>query len=126
MYGDQERRGPVQPASTTGAGHVLEPQQGDGRTAQEERIGRGPRPLPAPPDELEKTKKQIGRVTAAVLGGEVDRSTGAVVLQGFNVLLRSIEIQRKLDRQAELEDRLLALEDEVERRHGSWPISRRG
>jgi len=81
-----------------------------------------------PPDELETAKTQIKGVTAAVLRGEVDRGTGAVTLQGMNTLLRAIEIQRKLDRQAELEDRLMVLEDELERRRtGGWPTSwRRG
>lgn len=78
------------------------------------------------PDELESLKRQVGTLTAAVLRGEVDRSTGAVALQGMNTLLRAIEIQRKLDRQAELEDRLLRLEDELERRRsGGWLTTKR-
>lgn len=79
------------------------------------------------PDELETAKKQISAVTAAVLRGGVDRGTGAVALQGMNTLLRAIEMQRKLDRQAELEERLAALEGELERGGaGPWQTKWRG
>lgn len=64
-------------------------------------------------------------MTGAVLNGRVDRGTGAVVLQGLNTLLRTVEVQRKLDHQQALEDRLLNLEDELERRRRmrTWPTT---
>src|SRR5919112_6090384 len=57
-----------------------------------------------PPDELEQLKRQVRAVIKAVLDGSVDKANGAVALQGFNVLLRTVEIQRKLDGQRELEE----------------------
>jgi hypothetical protein len=77
-----------------------------------------------PPDELERAKTEIRAVTMGVLNGQVDRAIGGTVLHGFNVFLRSIEIQRKLDRQAELEDRIRMLEEELERRRRQgWPAT---
>lgn len=71
------------------------------------------------PDELEKLKREIRTVTGAVLQGNIDRGTGAIVLQGFNTLLRAIESQRKLDKIRELEadvDDLRARLQEVRQR----------
>jgi hypothetical protein len=89
-----------------------------------------------PPNELEVLKEQIRTVSAAVLQGGIDKQTGsidrataAVAFQGFNTLLRAVEVQRKLDHQAELEERLAELEAEVERRQGvvgRWGTSRFG
>ena len=73
------------------------------------------------PHELEQIKKQIEVVTAGVLRGGtdkatqvVDRGTGAVVLQGLNTLLRAIEVQRKLDKQQELEEQVDELLERLE------------
>jgi hypothetical protein len=69
-----------------------------------------------PPDELEKIKQEIRTVTAAVLKGgldqenqTVDKHTAAVLFQGFNTLLRSIEIQRRFDYQEQLENEVADL-----------------
>jgi hypothetical protein len=74
-----------------------------------------------PPDELEQLKDQIRRVCAAVLQGgldkesnTVDKHTAAVLFQGFNTLLRSIEIQRRLDYQQALEDQLAELRSRLQ------------
>jgi hypothetical protein len=74
-----------------------------------------------PPDELEQIKADIKTVSAAVLKGgldkkakTVDKHTAAVLFQGFNTLLRSIEIQRKLDYQQELEDQLAELRNRLQ------------
>lgn len=77
------------------------------------------------PDELEQAKREIRAVTMGVLNGRVDRGVGGTVIAGFNIYLRAIEIQRKLDHQQALEDRLLTLEDELERRRRTrtWPAT---
>jgi hypothetical protein len=56
----------------------------------------------------------IRTVTVALLGGQLNRDIAAVAFQGFNTLLRSIEIQRKLDHQQELEDQLAELRDRLQ------------
>jgi hypothetical protein len=81
-----------------------------------------------PPDELEQIKADIKTVSAAVLKGglnkkakTVDKHTAAVLFQGFNTLLRSIEIQRKLDHQQELEDQLAELRERLQEvRRAKW------
>src|SRR5918999_1269080 len=63
--------------------------------------------------ELDEIKREIKDLIADVLKGEVERSTGAVVLQGYNTLLRAVEVGRRDD----LED--LAREvEELKRGYG--------
>jgi hypothetical protein len=58
--------------------------------------------------------------------GELDRGAGAVVFQGYNTLLRGVEIGRRVRDQEELEARLQILEQALEsaadeaRREGPW------
>lgn len=78
-----------------------------------------------PPDELEAIKRQVRSIAGGVLQGNIDRGTGAVLGQLYNVLLRGIEIQRRLDYQQELEERVAELRgrlDEIkrERRTPGW------
>ncbi len=77
------------------------------------------------PDELEEVKNQIKTVSAAVLRGGVnqrtqtiDRGTAAVLFQGFNTLLRCVEVQRKLDHQRELEEQVEELRARLEEVRG--------
>jgi hypothetical protein len=73
------------------------------------------------PDELEQVKRQVKALIGLVLNGSLDRATGAVALQGFNVLLRTVEIQRKLDGQRELEESVAELRQRLEEaRRGRW------
>jgi hypothetical protein len=74
------------------------------------------------PNELEKLKKEIRTVTGAVLSGKVEKGAGAVVLQGYNTILRLIEVQRKLDYQRELEEQIKELHTRMEeiRRKRQW------
>jgi hypothetical protein len=63
--------------------------------------------------ELDKIKADVRIVIAAVLQGRVDRGRGAVALQGYNTLLRAVEIGQRAD----LED--LAREvEELKRGYG--------
>ncbi len=79
-----------------------------------------------PPDELEQAKREIRAVTAGVLGGKVDKGVGAIVLQGLNTFLRAVEVQRKLDGMAQLEDQVEELRARLEavRRSGRETLGR--
>ncbi len=57
--------------------------------------------------ELKDIKREIRDVIEAVLSEKTDKSVGAVALQGYNTLLRAVEIQQKADLEelaAEVED----------------------
>jgi hypothetical protein len=64
--------------------------------------------------ELAETKRQIRRVIDDVRSGKLERGIGAVVFQGFNVLLKALEIERKIKETEELEERLALLERALE------------
>jgi hypothetical protein len=49
-------------------------------------------------------------VLGGILKGKIPRGTGSVLFMGFNVLLRAIEVERKIREQDELEDRIAELE----------------
>ncbi len=68
------------------------------------------------PSEVERIKKRIEEATSAVLRGKLDSGVVAVAFQGFNVLLRAMEIERRL-RDDAFEERLKELE-ELARRSG--------
>jgi hypothetical protein len=60
--------------------------------------------------EMAEVKREIRCVIEAVDAGETERGVGAVLFQGFNTLLKAVELERKVKEQEELEDRLEALE----------------
>ena len=60
--------------------------------------------------ELKEVKQEIREIIADVLKGAVDRAAGAVALQGFNVLLRAVDLERRIKETEEFEERLAALE----------------
>jgi len=63
--------------------------------------------------ELEEIKREVKDLIADVLEGKVERAEGAVALQGYNTLLRAVEVGRRDD----LED--LAREvEELKRGYG--------
>ena len=66
------------------------------------------------PDELERIKQEIRAVATIVLRDEVDKGTGAVLGQLYNVQLRCIEMQRKLNRVVELEESVAELRAKLE------------
>lgn len=77
------------------------------------RGGRG-RPMVAAADVAE----QVQSLTDKVLAGELDRASAAVCGQLLNVKLRALEVGRKLKEAEELEGRLEALEEALERTKG--------
>ena len=68
------------------------------------------------PSEVERIKKRIEEATSAVLRGKLDSGIAAVAFQGFNALLRAMELERRL-RDDAFEERLDELE-ELARRSG--------
>jgi hypothetical protein len=60
--------------------------------------------------EMAEVKREIRRVIDAVDTGETERGVGAVLFQGFNTLLKAVEVERKIREQEELTERLEALE----------------
>jgi hypothetical protein len=60
--------------------------------------------------ELVEVRRRIDAIIEAVRTEELDKGIGAVVFQGFNTLLKAIEVERKIREQEELEERLEALE----------------
>ena len=68
------------------------------------------------PSEVERIKKCIEGATSAVLRGKLDSGVVAVAFQGFNVLLRAMELERRL-REDAFEERVKELE-ELARRNG--------
>jgi hypothetical protein len=60
--------------------------------------------------EMAEVKREIRRVIDAVDSGETERGVGAVLFQGFNTLLKAVEVERKIREQEELTERLEALE----------------
>jgi hypothetical protein len=66
------------------------------------------------PSEVERIKKRVEEATNAVLRGELDSGIVAVGLQGFNVWLRAIELERRL-REDAFEERLNELEESTRR-----------
>jgi uncharacterized protein YwlG (UPF0340 family) len=86
-------------------------------------VGRMPRRLQKPVDgagdevekhggasELAEVKREIRNVLGDVLDGKVERGVGVVAFQGYNCLLKAIEVERKVKEQEELEARLEPLE----------------
>jgi hypothetical protein len=58
---------------------------------------------------MAEVKREIRRVIEAVDSGETQRSVGAVLFQGFNTLLKALELERRIQEQEALEARLTEL-----------------
>jgi hypothetical protein len=61
--------------------------------------------------EIVGLKKDIREVISGVLSGEVGKGEGAVCFQGYNSLLKAVEIERKILETVELEERIRQLEE---------------
>jgi hypothetical protein len=69
--------------------------------------------------EIRDLKRRISDVVDAVLEGSQDRGRAAVAIQGFNALRGVLELERKVRESEELEERLVALENDLEHSGGS-------
>lgn len=67
---------------------------------------------------MHRIKSEIEAAIEAVQTGELDRGVGAVVFQGYNILMRAVEIERKVCETDELEERLLGLERALQSTEG--------
>jgi hypothetical protein len=68
-----------------------------------------------PNRELMELKREIKAVTKAVLTGELQTGPAAVSLQGFNTLLRALEVERRTFDMVDLLERMDRLEERAER-----------
>jgi hypothetical protein len=66
-----------------------------------------------------QVKARLKEIAEGVLDGTIDKGRGSVAFQGFGVLIRAIETERKIKEQVEFEERLEALEQTQEQRGGS-------
>lgn len=82
--------------------------------AQERRRNASKAARSKPSRELAEIKGKLSGLADDVLEGSVERSTGAVVSQILNVLLRAIATELKVKEVTELEERLEELERVME------------
>ncbi len=68
--------------------------------------------------EMGEVKRHLRGVISGVLSGKIERGVGAVLFQGYNTLLKAVEVERKIREQEELEERLEALEATQEGQKG--------
>ena len=66
---------------------------------------------------MAEVKREIRRVIEAVDSRQTERGIGAVLLQGFNVLLKALETERRIKETEEIGARLEELEREIDREH---------
>ncbi len=59
-------------------------------------------------------QREIRAVITDVLERNVERASGAVALQGYNILIRALEAERRVREQALIEERLDELEERLE------------
>jgi len=67
---------------------------------------------------LAQIKSEIRIVIEAVQEMKLNRSVGGVVFQGYNTLLRAVEVERKARELDELEERIAAMEGRLHRATG--------
>lgn len=68
--------------------------------------------------ELANIKREVRALIAGVLSSRVERGSGAVALQGFNTLLKTVEMERKIRDQDEILERIERLEQTRGGTHG--------
>ena len=71
-----------------------------------------------PQTELADIKRRLSDLAADVLEGRQDKGVAAVASQVLNVYLRAVSVELKVKEQAELIERLEALEGALERQKG--------
>ena len=68
--------------------------------------------------ELSEVKREIRTVISDVLEGRVERGVGAVVFQGYNTLLKAVEVDRRIREEEELLARIEQLEQTQDQQKG--------
>jgi hypothetical protein len=69
--------------------------------------------------EIGSVKRTIKELAEDVVAGHVDKGRASVAFQGYGVLIRAVEVERKIREQEELEERLEALERAQQHEGGS-------
>jgi hypothetical protein len=95
--------------SVTGARefcHLHDPARADERRRAASKAARS-----RPSRELASLKAELRAVIDGVLDGRVERGLGSCAAQLYNVLLRAVEVERKVRESDELQSRLEVLED---------------
>ena len=67
-----------------------------------------------PGRELKEMKADLHKLIRRVLFSDLDKGRAAVALQGYNTLLRAIELERKVKEVKEMEERMKAVEQAIE------------
>jgi hypothetical protein len=65
-------------------------------------------------------KEAVRQVIAKVEGGELERNSAAVMLQGYRVLKDLLELERKVREQEDVIARLAALEQRMQGNQRLW------
>lgn len=99
----QPCRGLVGPGSDYCPAH--DPERSEARCKSASKAGR------AKATTLPEIKRQLKQLADDVLKGKTDRGDGSVVAQIYGVLLRAFEQERKERELAEVEERLVQLEE---------------
>ena len=68
--------------------------------------------------ELSEVKREIRAVVSDVLEGRVERGVGAVVFQGYNTLLKAVDVERRIREEEELLARIEQLEQAQQQKGG--------
>jgi hypothetical protein len=90
--------------------HHHDPSRADERRRAASRAGKS-----KPSREIVAVKRQLQELADGVLAGSVDRADGAVTSQILNILLRALELERKIREQEVLTERLEVLEEAQKR-----------
>jgi len=75
-----------------------------------------------PSSELREAKRRLKEYIEGVVEGGLDKGRASVAFQGYGVLCRFIEQERKQRELEELEERLAALEEAAEERRRAYGV----
>lgn len=109
--------------ATSGAEYCYahDPARADERSRNASKAGRAGGNGRPGGDVLAQLRQEIRGVIVGVLKGTILTGTGSVLFQGFNVLLRAVEVERKIREQDEVIERIEALEaQDSEARRAAW------
>jgi hypothetical protein len=70
--------------------------------------------------EIGIIKRRLREVAEGVLDGSIDKGKGSVSFQGFGLLLRAIEVERKVREQEEILERIEQLEQAQQKGGSRW------
>ena len=94
-----------------------DPNNADARTRRARRGGKA-----RGASEMAEVKREIRAVLKDVRAGDLERGVGAVMFQGYNTLLKAVEVERRI---AELDEVLIRIEalEEYDRQEGGRRVA---